>query len=288
LDDQGVGDRVARVEGLLGEVETLDDPVAREKATEMVQALLDLYGEGLARVVSGLEEGQAAALADDELVSHLLLLHDLHPVPAEARVRGALEEVRPYLESHGGDVELVGVEDGVARLRLHGSCNGCPSSTMTLKLAIEDAIQKAAPDVESVEAEGVSQPAQAPGLLQLEVSDALRDDEAPGSWAMAGGLPELAGGGVLVKQVSGEAVLFLRLEETFYAYHPSCPGCEESLEGGDLRGAELACPGCGRRYDVRRAGRCLDEPELYLEPVPLLVDDSDLVKVALRQAVPGR
>ena len=110
----------------------------------------------------------AAALAGDELVAHLLLLHGLHPVPLEQRVRGALDEVRPYLESHGGNVELLGIDDGVVRLRMEGSCSGCPSSAMTLKLAIEDAIQKAAPDVQDVVAEDEPRPA----LIQLEVYDA--------------------------------------------------------------------------------------------------------------------
>jgi Fe-S cluster biogenesis protein NfuA len=110
----------------------------------------------------------AAALAGDDVVAHLLLLHGLHPVPLEARVRGALAEVRPYLESHGGNVELLGVDDGVVRLRMQGSCSGCPSSTMTLKLAIEEAIHKAAPDVQDVVAEDEARPA----LIQLEVYDA--------------------------------------------------------------------------------------------------------------------
>jgi Fe-S cluster biogenesis protein NfuA/nitrite reductase/ring-hydroxylating ferredoxin subunit len=282
LDDHEVGTQVAEVEALLGRVEGLPDGAARETALELVQALLDLYGEGLGRVLAGLDDATRVALAEDELVAHLLLLHDLHPVPVETRVLQALDEVRPYLDSHGGGVELVGVDDGVARLRLHGSCDGCPSSTMTLKLAIEEAIQRAAPDVATVEAQGVAAPATAgPALLQLEVSDSLREADGGEGWAIAGGLPELSGGGVLVKPVSGEPVLFLRLEETFYAYRPGCPGCAESLEDAALVGAELCCAGCGRRYDVRRAGRCLDDPELYLEPFPLLLDDSGLVRVAL-------
>lgn len=273
---------MGRVEGLLSEVEALPDAAGREKAMEIVGALLDLYGEGLARVLAAVEQEQAVAMAEDELVAHLLLLHDLHPVPAETRVREALEGVRPYLESHGGDVELLAVEDGVARLRLQGSCSGCPSSTMTLKLAIEDAIYKAAPDVAEVEAEGVAAPAPAPGptLLQLEVSDSVRGE----AWTIAGTLVELSGGGTVVREVSGERVLFLRPDDTFFAYREPCPGCHESLEEARLRAAELTCPACGHRYDVIRAGRCLDEPELYLEPVPLLMDDSGIVKVALRAA----
>src|SRR6202161_565848 len=106
----------ARVESLLGQLEALPDAAARDTATEVMQALLDLYGEGLGRIVDVVAAGDdgtlAAALADDELVAHLLLLHGLHPVAVEERVRGALEGVLPYLESHGGNVQLLGVEDG--------------------------------------------------------------------------------------------------------------------------------------------------------------------------------
>jgi Fe-S cluster biogenesis protein NfuA len=169
------GDRVGRVEALLEALENVPDPAARETATEVVQALLDLYGEGLARLADHIAENDdgriAAAVTGDELVSHLLLLHGLHPVPVRDRVLGALDSVRPYLEQHGGDVELLGVEGGVVSLRLEGTCNGCPSSALTLKSAIEEAIFKAAPDVESVRAEGVDEPAPAGGgLLQIELT----------------------------------------------------------------------------------------------------------------------
>jgi Fe-S cluster biogenesis protein NfuA len=153
LDTVEVNERVARVEELLGEIE--DDP----RAAEAVHAVIELYGEALARLLAGADP------VEDELVSHLLLVHDLHPVDVETRVRNALEEVRPYLGSHGGDVEFLGVDDGVARLRLAGTCNGCPSSTVTLKNAIEEALLRAAPDLDRVEAEGVAEPA--PALLQI-------------------------------------------------------------------------------------------------------------------------
>jgi Fe-S cluster biogenesis protein NfuA/nitrite reductase/ring-hydroxylating ferredoxin subunit len=278
---------IGRVEGLLGELESLPDARARDTALETVQAVVELYGAGLERIVADVGELQTTLLARDELVAHLLLLHDLHPVAVEERVREALESVRPYLGSHGGDVELLGVDEGVARVRMQGSCEGCPASSMTLKLAIEDAVLKAAPDVERVEADGEA--AGSP-LLQIEV---VRPAEPEGAWMPAGSLPQLSGGGVLRKEVGGESILFLRLEDgTPYAYRPVCPGCGGSLEGGSLAaaglvGAELTCPGCGNRYDVVRAGRCVDAPELHLEPVPLLVDDTGLVRVAVRAAAVG-
>jgi Fe-S cluster biogenesis protein NfuA/nitrite reductase/ring-hydroxylating ferredoxin subunit len=276
---------IAGVEGLLDELESLADPAARDVALEAVQAVLMLYGAGLERIVGRLGSATATALVADELVEHLLLLHGLHPVGVEERVRLALDGVRPYLGSHGGDVELLGVADGVARVRMRGSCEGCPASAMTLKLAIEDAVLKAAPDVERVEAEENGAGASASPLLQIEVMQPAAPEAA---WATAGTLSRLPAGGLLLEEIAGERILFLRLPEgTPYAYLPECPGCEGSVEGGSLQsaglvGAELTCPHCGHRYDVVRAGRCVDAPELHLEPVPLLVDGDGLVRVAVQ------
>ena len=276
LDDSAVRERVARVDALLEDVEGAIGAVPVDTAIELVQALLDLYGEGLTRVVGHVaardEDGALAqAFAGDELVSHLLLLHGLHPVPLEARVRGALDEVRPYLESHGGDVELLGIEEGVVRLAMRGSCDGCASSAATLKLAIEDAIQRSAPDVDAVVADGAVAPAPAP-LLQIEISD---------SWAPAGDLGDLSA--PVVRPVGGSEVLFVAVDGTRYAYRPACPACGGSLGGAGLDGDALAC-GCGARYDVRRAGRGIDAPDRHLEPVPLLVGADGGVKVAVGAA----
>lgn len=156
----------ADLDARLAELERLPDRVARTAATEAVAALLELYGEGLRRLLA-LDERLAERAAADEVVGQLLLIHGLHPVPLEERVEAALAEVRPYLRSHGGDVALVRVADGVVHLRLDGTCNGCPSSSATLQSAVEDAIQRAAPDVEAIEAEGLA-PAPAGGLLQIE------------------------------------------------------------------------------------------------------------------------
>jgi Fe-S cluster biogenesis protein NfuA len=155
MQDAEVRERVARVEQLLDAIEGDDQALAA------VQAVVELYGEALRRIVE--LHGVGTQLATDELLSHLLMVHDLHPVDVETRVARALEEVRPYLGSHGGDVELLGVSDGVARLRLNGTCDGCPSSTVTLTHSIEAAILRAAPEVERVEADGQG----VPPLLQI-------------------------------------------------------------------------------------------------------------------------
>ena len=151
--------QIERLDTLIREVERFADPAAQAHAREMVQTLMDLHGTGLARIVKHLEEagepGQSiiAGLARDKLVGSLLLLYGLHPLDLETRVRLALDGVRPALQLHGGSVELRGITGDTVRLRLQGSCKGCPSSAMTLKLTIEEAVYEAAPEVAAIEVE---------------------------------------------------------------------------------------------------------------------------------------
>src|SRR4051794_21951896 len=111
------------LDALIREVDRFADPEARAHTREIVQAILDLHRLGLERMIGRVEEAQdrGSAILDaftrDDVVGGLLLLHGLHPLDLETRVRQALDEVRPYLRSHGGNVELLGVEDGVVRLR---------------------------------------------------------------------------------------------------------------------------------------------------------------------------
>jgi Fe-S cluster biogenesis protein NfuA len=163
LEQKEPSEGMQRVEGLIRKIEALPDPAARAAAVELMQSLMDFHGAGLDRLMEIVSEAGEAGyrifdeFARDELVGSLLLLYGLHPVPLEQRVMQALDKVRPYLDSHGGNVELLGIEAGVVRLRLQGSCKTCPSSSMTLKLAIEEAIYQAAPDVAAIEAEGVAE-----------------------------------------------------------------------------------------------------------------------------------
>ena len=167
---QGHQPPAARLDALIQEISEFSDPRARATAEELVQTLLDMYGEGLARLLEITAESKAAGLelidnfASDDLLSSLFLLHGLHPVDLETRVMLALDEVRPYLKSHGGNVEFVKLENNVVSLRLVGSCHGCPGSTNTLKLAIEEVLYKAAPDLEGLRVEGVSEPPARSGI----------------------------------------------------------------------------------------------------------------------------
>jgi Fe-S cluster biogenesis protein NfuA/nitrite reductase/ring-hydroxylating ferredoxin subunit len=275
---------VARVEELTAQLEAIGDPFARSCAEELVGALMGLYGEGLERIFETLEaEGPALAevrerLAGDGVVASLMLIHGLYPVDLETRVREALDSVRPYMESHGGDVELLGIADGVAHLRLEGSCNGCPASASTMELAIEQALQDAAPDLEGIDVEGVTPPAPALGGFELPMSGG---GPPASGWMSLDGVGSLALGAVTGASAGGKALVVANVAGDLLAYRNRCAGCGGALDNGDLSGGTLHCPSCARGFELPLAGRCVSEEGLQLEPVPLLREDSGGVRVAL-------
>ena len=154
--------RLGRVEELIAALESAPDPTVREQVHELIQTLLDLHGTGLERVLSVVYDSGAGGstmideLSHDQLVSGLLLLHGLHPLDLETRVRNAIEEVKPRLGLHGGSVELLGVSpEGRVQLKLQGNCHECPSSRLTLRFSIEEALYAAAPDLAGLDVEGL-------------------------------------------------------------------------------------------------------------------------------------
>jgi Fe-S cluster biogenesis protein NfuA len=298
----GVQKVSARVEELLDALKSGGFGGAAPAAEELVALLVGLYGDGLAQIMTVLAdhgppgEAMIARLAEDPLVESLLLLHDLHPLDVDARIQRALDRVRPYLGSHAGGVEYLGVFDGVARLRLEGSCHGCPSSTVTVQLAITGAVQDAAPEVSEVVVEGVTAPPPGPKLLQIgrRPGDVSADGGSPAGVSPAAGaattawvtLPNI--GPPSSRPVSASAdgitVLVCSVRGTLYAYRDACAGCGASMTEGSLEREILTCPACGARYNARLAGKGVDDPSLHLGPLPLLAD-SQGVRVAVPEAV---
>jgi Fe-S cluster biogenesis protein NfuA len=162
-----------RIHELVQELEALADSCARSKAEELVQLLLQLYGAGICRILEIVDGEEAVAerllrrFAADDLVGSLLLLHNLHPLDAETRIARALDSVRSRLAGHGGSIEVAGFSDGVLRLRLERTSNGCYSSAALMKPAIERAIESAAPEVSRIEIEGLDDSEQPARLVQI-------------------------------------------------------------------------------------------------------------------------
>jgi len=286
----------SRIDGLLEELGSVGDRSTQEKIEELVRMLMELYGSGLARIIEIVALDEAVAdrvlgkLVDDELIEGLLVLHGLHPVTVDERIHQALDKVRPYLGSHAGGVEYLGIDDNdVVHLRLEGSCDGCPSSTVTVKFAIEQAIQKAAPEITGVHVEGVVEPEPpVQGLVQIaplgttSSKPAVRQSQRDLAldWATLDELGTLLPGELKVIEVGGSPVLLCCSGGNLYAYRDSCPACLSSFRDGWLDDERLACPVCAHCYDVRLAGRSTNDEPLHLDPLPLLTD-KDEVSIAL-------
>jgi Fe-S cluster biogenesis protein NfuA/nitrite reductase/ring-hydroxylating ferredoxin subunit len=280
------------IERLLDELRSTLDAPAMDRVEELVRLVTELYGAGIEHVVGVVVEGDEEQLTPaamlerivgDELVASLLVLHGMHPHDLRTRIETGLDGVRPYLASHGGDVELLEIDEGagVVRLRMVGSCDGCPSSSVTLTLAVEAAILEAAPEIVQVVADGGED---SPSTNGTEVPVQLsRKAAADAGWVPVHGVNRLPTGRLEALDVGHTAVVFARVGGALYAYLDQCAACPSPLRGGPLDGEVVRCPACGAAYDVRLAGRSLDGTTHHLEPIPLL-DDGGIVKIAVPEA----
>jgi Fe-S cluster biogenesis protein NfuA/nitrite reductase/ring-hydroxylating ferredoxin subunit len=262
-----------RVQELIEEIDALPDSPARDLMHECLTSLLAFYGQGLERILNLIKRSGIAGqktyddLIHDRVVSGLLLIHGLHPIDLETRLRDALEKIRPYMRSHGGNVELLSLENDFARLRLQGACKTCPSSGVTLELAVRHAIEDACPDLAGFDVEGApssSAPVEthpAPEWTAIEEARHLQE-------------------GALIRLVVRECPLILcKAAGQLYAYRDRCPACNLPLHLGTLEAGILACR-AGHRFSVKNAGVSPDDPHLYLEPIPL-VSTGGAIQVAL-------
>jgi Fe-S cluster biogenesis protein NfuA/nitrite reductase/ring-hydroxylating ferredoxin subunit len=274
LDD--LNERGRRIQQLVEKIESMPDPVTRAMLQECMEATLAFYGNGLERMLLIVKdlgmEGQKAydKLINDNIVRGLLLIHGLHPLSLEIRLRQALDKVRPYMESHGGNVEVLSLENDFARLRLQGSCKSCPSSSVTMELAVRQAIEEACPDLQGFEVEGAIEP---------PPDGKTHKPYAAPDWTRIENASQLQNGGLMQVHAGEDPLILCKLDDQFYAYHDQCPACNMPLHLGTLEGGLLNCS-LGHQYDVKQAGRSPSKPDLYLRPVPLL-EGEEGVRVAL-------
>ena len=297
IDLRATGDRI---EELLDGLGTSLDRQAWEQVQDVVALVTELYGGGLARVLELIADSGTdidrdelrRRLADDDLVASLMVLHDLHPLGIEDRVLGAVDSVRPYLGSHGGDVEVLAIDadEGVVTVRMLGSCDGCASSSVTLELAVQRAIEEAAPEIIRIEVEGAG-------------TDPEEDRSGPGTGVPTGAIPvtlgrkpepasmmapiyglrALAPGRVGPLEIDGTKLIVCRVGSQLYAYASRCPECDNALDDASVDGAVLRCGACASAYDIPRAGRSLDGRPTHLDPLPLLEEGGE-VRIAVAAA----
>ncbi|MFC7848449.1 NifU family protein [Arthrobacter sp. NPDC057388] len=276
-----------------------------------VRQVEERYGAALRRIMQilqnqgKLDPATVNALTADDLVSGLLLLHGAHPHSLAARVAGALEKIRPYLGSHGLDVELEGISpDGVVRLQLLANHEG--ASAAPFRSAVHEAIGEAAPEVTAIDIVEGEKPGGHSGLIPVD-SLVIRENTPPAgtpvpSWHdMPGGtwepVPEIAGlesGEVAGFLVRGYPVVACRLAQDIFACRDYCPRCTGAMMGATLQRnsagpagiAVLCCPTCRGHFDLHRGGICLDDRNLHLDLLPLLVRHGVLSVAVPSESVP--
>lgn len=299
---------IEELNALVVELEQYPDSEVRERALDLVQITLELYGEALRRITAALDalplkDQILSRLLDDEIVRAVLLIHGLAPASLRERAAAALESLRPYLISQGCDVELTGVEEGRARVRLIRHGRGAPPVAV-LKQEIEKALSDSLPDLAGVEIEGMAEQieatAKAAALLGKLAAPPRTDDEAQPKPVnlvqikrQPAAPPETAGPWVpVVRSIGFEEgrftvvrhddldILVCKIGGEFYAYRNLCPAeGGRALDDAMFESPMLTCSCHGLRYDLRR-GASVERPEIGLQSKPLKVED-DKVKVAL-------
>ena len=285
----------ARVGELVAHFEAHPHASVREAVFELLNGIDVLHRAGVARLVDLLVEARGEEvlieLADDPLAAPVLELYDLLPVDERTQVEDALEAVRPYIHSHGGEIEVLDVVDGVVRVRLAGSCHGCAGSAVTLQRGVEEALRIGYPGFTRMEVHEPAHPARAApagfvGLEQLKASaERLRRPE----WTPITGTAEVLPGSVRGFEVedrhSGRPlpVLLCNVAGEIYGFRDECPACSRPLRDGNISQTILVCPWQNCAYDAR-TGKRVDGGTERLEVYPVAIADG-AVKLALN--VPG-
>ena len=159
-----------RLEELLHEVEQLDEPV-RDRVFELLDGVDLLHRTALGRMAEHLSPETLHALRDDPAVSWMLDAYGVG-VNEKAAAEAALDEIRPYIASHGGSVEILEATGGIVKVKLAGACSGCTASAVTLTEGIEAALRDNFPAFVAMEVEDDEAPAHpppGPTLLQIEL-----------------------------------------------------------------------------------------------------------------------
>ncbi|WP_088289754.1 NifU family protein [Kineosporia sp. A_224] len=288
-----------RVDTMLERASLLDER-SQQVALDLKAAVEEFHRDAIVRVVRKLKDDPRGKellfeLVDDPVVYALFVMHGIVRADPVTLANRALEDVRPYLESHGGGVELVGVELPVARVRLSGTCNGCSASSTTLREVVERALVAAVHGLHQVEVvpndpEPTMVPLTSvglrPGLESLrdtrsaDMSGTSSDPGAPSvatGWTRGPELADVTDGKVTLWRVPGSpqdepGVAVVRIGEQVSAYKDACVHLGYSLERGliDPEGGILTCPWHGMKYQAM-TGECISAVDRRLEVYPASV-----------------
>ena len=270
----------------IAELDTLIDTLERdgdERALMLLQLIDAVHRPGLELI--------AADERDHPVAQALLAMYDLAPLDDHTEVEEALDEIRPYIESHGGGLKLLDVEEGVVHVEMSGACNGCAGSAITLRRGVEEILREryegfkevVAHEPEGTEAQN-GNGAAGPQLLQIEGLSKVEGLRKP-VFEQVAKLVDLPPGELTAVEVDGKSILLVNVDNEVYAFWNVCPVDDRSpLDGGRLAGTALVCPWHNCAYDARSGKRVDDRPQdPGLAVLPVAVRDG-AVEVAVNVA----
>lgn len=257
-------------------MEGIADAPTREAVFALLDGVDTLHRHALGRLLEHLTASGGAEVlaqaAEDPMVRTLFEMYDLTVEEPRAQVERALTDAYEYIASHGGTLELLGVEAGRVRVRLSGACGTCPGSSGTLSRVVEEALRAGYTGFRELVV------AELPPLVAQPVPAGRRALRRP-RWVGVGEMAGFAPGTLRAVWPEGVSILLARLGDEVYAYENGCPpGSMLALQTGELDGTTLVCPWHGCRYDIR-TGKRLDSSG-KLTVLPVAVHDGE-IKIAL-------
>lgn len=165
-----LGPLLDRLEELLADIESLDEPV-RDRVFELLDGVDAVHRLAVTRLAEALGTHLRPLRRADAGVDWLFEAYGVGVDDVDA-ASAALEQIRPYLHEHGGEVEVLGVQHGVVRVRLVGACSGCTSAAQTLRHGVEEALRENLPGFVTMEVEpdDGAAPHPPPGRVLLQIT----------------------------------------------------------------------------------------------------------------------
>lgn len=261
----------ADVDAAAADVEALGSGDAKDAAKALGAAIEAFHRPALVQIVQTLKADPRGKellfeLIDDPSVRALFAMHGIIRADPMTRANQALLAVRPYLQSHGGDVELVKIEDGVAHVRLHGSCNGCSMSAVTLREGVEEALVR----LDEIDRIDVLEDQPTPAFIPLSSVGKRTKQEA--GWAPGPPASEIAAGAMSRFDVADDSFVITNLDNRVAVFRNACVHQGLSLDGGMIEDGVIRCPWHGFTFDGS-SGECLSAPGAQLEQVPTRIED---------------
>ena len=290
-------DSAADLERLAQAIAKLENIVASwdESYVLTVQALKsaieDLHKEALKRLIRVLKDDPASFACmrealSDQVVHGVLRFHGLVKESLQARLEKALDEVRPFMATHGGDVELVAVKPpDTIEIRLLGSCHGCPASSQTLSEGVEKAVRAHCPEIVHINqvSKGAPEAHKAAANDGVSVVHFISPFalHAKSGWIDAANIDEIPEGGVTERKIKTRSVLLSKQGSRVSCFDNSCAHLGMPLEMGEIENGVITCTYHGFQY-LLETGECLTAPEVQLKVHAVRVT-GDRVQVRLEE-----